>query len=98
MRLLVALLLAAGSFLTTAQHAEAVTSCATSTESGASTPQAVGASAPSAMVDAPAFVDAPALGDPASGAAVLVRLPGEIRWGCLYWRFADHERFLRNCT
>jgi len=76
MRLLVALLLAAGSFLTTAQHADAASPCmtsTTSTTSGASTSRT-------------------------GGAAVLVRLPGEIRWGCLYWRFADHERFLRNCT
>ena len=75
MRLLVALLLAAGSFLTIAQHADAAPPCKTSTTSGASTSRTTGA-----------------------GAAVFVRLPGEIRWGCLYWRFADHERYLRNCT
>ena len=76
----------------------------TSAASGEITPQAVAARAPSALldapepVDAPVLVDAPAPGDRASGAAVLVWLPGEIRWGCLYWRFADHERFLRKCT
>lgn len=85
MRLLVALLLAAGSFLTTAQHADALPPCSP----GAQRAEGAGA---------PATVGVPEGGNPAEGAVVLLRLPGEIRWGCLYWRFTDHERFQRNCT
>lgn len=90
MRLLVALVLAAGSFLTTAQHADALS------------PRSPGAQR-SERAGAPAVVGVLGGGVPeggvrAEGDVVLLRMPEEVRWGCLYWRFTDHERFLRRCA